>query len=221
MTQAQTVRANGFSPASEAVGDGAYKMKALSDALPKLKSQATILGLCEQGQMSFDKLEEPHKSMGDRLSKTKLMAALSAGQGSAVAFVSTWPDHVCIDACVVNPSYMVLGETAEAALLEQTVEAAKEQGISDVRLRPAYQILGDEFYANCGFYPAEGDEAVGFVEYKSGMTDDRVLCYRPAGGAAAAGEPVAAAAPAEAATAEEADISLGPVPEGFEWAGLY
>ena len=68
--------------------------------------------------------------------------------------------------------------------------------------------------------PAEGDEAVGFVEYKSGMTDDRVLCYRPAGGAAAAGEPVAAAAPAEAA-AEGAEPSLGPVPEGFEWAGLY
>ena len=85
---AMTVRANGFSPASEAVGDGAFKMKSLASDLTKYGAQAKILGLCEQGTLNFDSLEEPHASVAERLSKTRMMAALSAGQGSAVAFVS-------------------------------------------------------------------------------------------------------------------------------------
>ena len=64
---AQTVRANGFTPASEAVGDGAFRMKRLSDELPALVSTAKILGLCDRGSLSYDTLEEPHASMAERL----------------------------------------------------------------------------------------------------------------------------------------------------------
>lgn len=163
-----TVRANGFSPATEAVGDGAIRMKELSKELTKLTAQAKILGLCERGSLSFDALEEPHASVAQRLSKTKLRAALSAGKGSAVAFVSEWPDHVSIDACVVNPGYLALGESAEAALLEQVATEALERGIADVRLRPFYQIDGDAFYERCGFYPSDGCEGEG---------DERILQY--------------------------------------------
>ena len=174
--QAQTVRANGFSPATEAVGDGAYKMKDLAEVLPKLKTQAGIIGLCEKGQMSFETLEEPHKAMGKRLSKTKLMAAISAGAGSAVAFVSEWDGHICIDHVVVNPSYMGLSENAEAALLENIATAALADGVTDVRLHPAYQVNGDAFYEQLCFYADEGVEGA-----------DRVLRYQGAEARAAAG----------------------------------
>ena len=164
---AQTVRANGFSPATEAVGDGAFRMKALSEALPKLVAQAKIIGLAENspaGSFSFDKLDEPHRSNGERLSRPKLVGALSAGKGSAVALVSEWEDHVSIDACAVNPTFMVLGEGAEAVLLQHIVDEAAERGIDDVRLVPSYQVDGDEFYARIGFHPMDGE--------------DGVMCYR-------------------------------------------
>jgi hypothetical protein len=168
--RALSVRADGFSPTSEAIGEGRFKMKRLCEDLGKVTAQAKILGLCERGSMSFDNLEEPHKAIAQRLSKTKMMAALSAGQGSAVAFVSEWPDHVCIDHVVVNPGYLVLGETAEAALLEHVTTSAIEAGTTDVRLRPCYQIDGDEFYARCGFFPNdEADEEA----------PERVLRYQP------------------------------------------
>lgn len=123
---AQTVRANGFTPASEAVGDGALRMKRLADELPGLVSAAKILGLCDRGSLSYDTLEEPHASMAERLSRTELRSALSVGRGSAVAFVSTWDDCVSIDACVVNPKFLVLGEGAEAALLRNVATSALE-----------------------------------------------------------------------------------------------
>ena len=169
---AATVRANGFSPSSEAVGEGAFRMKCLAAELPKLVSQAKILGLCEAGSMSFDKLAEPHASVAERLSRTKLVAALSAGKGSAVAFVSEWPEHVCIDACVVNPGYLVLGEGAEAHLLEHVAKDAVAKGATDVRLRPLFQVDGDSFYARCGFYPddegcdGDGDEDARLLRYR-------------------------------------------------------
>lgn len=204
--QAQTVRANGFSPATEAVGDGAFKMKALHEELPKLKAQAGIIGLCEKGQLSFDKLEEPHASMAKRLSRTKLMAALSAGAGSAVAFVSEWDDHVSIDHCVVNPSYMGKSAEAELTLLEQVATNALANGTPDVRLRPSYQIEGDAFYARCNFYPDEGESD----------NKDRVLRYKSESSAAAAPSSTAAA-PAPISDAG----GVGPAPAGFEWGGSF
>lgn len=223
-TQAMTVRANGFSPASEAVGDGAFRMKWLAAELPKLKAQATVLGMCEKGQLSFDKLEEPHKSQAERLSRTTMRAAISAGSGSAVAFVSSWDDHVSIDHIVVNPSYMVLGEEAEVALLEQLTADAVEAGAAEVRLRAAYQVAGDAFYEQCGFFPPEEEEPLAEGE-------QRVLFYR-AGAAAAASSsasadasssgsssaPAASAAGGGEAPAAEA---FGVAPDGFSWGALY
>ena len=162
---AQTARANGFSPASEAVGEGAFRMKALSDALPQVVAQSKILAMCDQGNLSFDKLQEPHASIAERLSKTKMIAALSAGSGSAVAFVSEWDDHVSIDKCVVNPSYMGLSADAEAHLLRHVATEALEAGKTDVRLAGMFQVDGDEFYERCGFYPTGEEE--GAYQYKA------------------------------------------------------
>ena len=202
-TQAQTVRANGFSPATEAVGDGAFKMKDLAETLPKLKTQAGIIGLCEKGQMSFETLEEPHKSMGKRLSRTKLMAAISAGAGSAVAFVSDWEDHVSIDYVAVNPSYMGLSEKAEEALLENVVSAALADGVSDVRLNPSYQVEGDAFYERLGFYADADAEGA-----------KRLLRYRDEAATTAD-----AATPAEATSA--ADGKAWPMLGGSNKPGTY
>ncbi len=128
------VRAQGFQPETEAIGERAEKMKQLSAELPSLMAQAKLLGLCEQGTMSYSTLPEPHAAIGERLSRTKLVAALSAGKGSALAFVSTWEDHVCIDNCVVNPNYLQLGEEAEAVLLDYVADEALADGAAEARL---------------------------------------------------------------------------------------
>merc|ERR1719313_1248596 len=109
--------------------------------------------------MSFDKLQEPHKSVAKQLSRTKLVGAISSGDGAAVAFVSDWDDYMSIDGVVVNPSYMGKGENAEVAVIEHVVKLAREAGTTDVRLRPSYQVDGAAFYERCGFFPAEELEA--------------------------------------------------------------
>ena len=161
-----TIRGNGFSPATEAQGDGAIKMKKLGEELAPLVAQAKILAMCETGGLSFDKLEEPHASIAERLSKTHMLAALSAGHGSAVAFISEWDDHVCIDRCVINPQYLKKGEDAEAHLLTHIAQQAMEAGTTDVRLRPSYQIE-DDFYSRIGFVPMEDAEEEGMLCYSS------------------------------------------------------
>jgi hypothetical protein len=40
----------------------------------------------------------------------------------------------------INPQYLILGEEAEGVLLEFIVEKASAVGISDVRLKPAFQV---------------------------------------------------------------------------------
>jgi len=152
---ANDMRAQGFNPASEAVGDRALFLKALVREFPKLISTAKVLGLLERGSLSYENLEEPHASMAQRLSKTKVMAALSVGKGSAIAFVSTWEDHVSIDACMINPSYLTASEEAELALLRHIVEEARAAGCGSVRYRPI--VANDAFYAKSGFSPADGD----------------------------------------------------------------
>jgi len=169
---AADMRANGFSPAAEAVGDHAFRLKGLVDQYPKLISQAKVIGLCEQGSLSYANLEEPHKSMGVRLSKTRLVAALSAGKGSALAFVSQWPDHVSIDSCVINPSYLLASEEAEATLLQHVARESITAGCDRIQLRPTFQVDGDFFYARCGFFPGDGDD-------DSSEGNERMLYYDP------------------------------------------
>lgn len=162
-----TIRSNGFSPATEAQGDGALRMKALGEELAPLVAQSKILAMCETGGLSFDKLQEPHASIAERLSRTYMLGALSAGSGSAVAFVSDWDDHVCIDSCVCNPSYLKKGEDAEAHLIAHIAQQAVEAGTTDVRLRPSYQVEGNEFYERIGFKPMEEDGEKGMLRYES------------------------------------------------------
>ena len=162
---AMDVRANGFRPEMEAQGDRALKMKEIAEDLPRLTAQANVLGLCERGNLNFDSLTEPHASMGERLSKTRIVAALSAGKGSALAFVSQWEDRVSIDACVVNPSYLIAGEGAERVLIEHVVQEALGDGQECIRLQPSYQVDGQAFYEPCGFYPMDGKEEL--LEYRA------------------------------------------------------
>lgn len=219
---AQTVRANGFSPATEAVGDGAFRMKRLNDELPKLKGQATVLALCAKGSLNFDTLQEPHKSMAKRLSCTKLYAALSAGKGSAIAFVSTWPDHVSIDASVVNPSYMKKGEEAETLLLQHVVETARAAGAEDIRLRSSYQVDGDAFYANVGFYPVDEDAADMEKGSREEIMQDRAMVWRADGASAEANVADENAEPTGGAAAAASEgNTFGAAPAGFEWGGVF
>ena len=109
---------------------------------------------------------------------------------------------------MINPGYLVKGEEAEAALLEQVATSALESGATEVRLRPMYQNDGDAFYNRCGFF---GDEA-------DAESAERILLFQTgaapadAAPAAAADEPPAVDEPAATgALAEPAP------PEGFEW----
>lgn len=212
---AQHVRADGFKPNIEAIGERAPQMKVIEKLLPGLASKANILALCAKGSMSFDTLQEPHASVAMRLSRTKVYGALSAGGGSAVGFVSSWPDHVSIDGCAINPSFLAAGEDAERALLEWQVAEALANGVTDIRLTPSGVQLDDEaFYAACGFHPVEGSEQ---------------LSYQAAARSEGAPAPESADAPAPEpsepegvpAAAEPAE-DLGPAPPaGFEWGGTF
>ncbi len=153
---ANDLRASGFrGPSDEAIGQRAIKLKSITERLPRLKAKVNIIALCEKGSLSYDTLQEPHRSDAERLSRTRVEAAISAGRGSSLALVSTWDDHVSIDDMVSNPSYLVAGEDAERALLDAIVDNAAAAGCSDVRLRAPWQADGDEFYAPCGFYPSD------------------------------------------------------------------
>lgn len=178
-------------------------LQALAEELPKCVSEAKILAMCEGGGLSFDKLQEPHASIAERLSKTKLIAALSAGSGSAVAFVSSWPEYTCIDKCVVNPGYLALGQDAEAHLIEQIVQQALDSGTTDVRLTPTYQV-DDEFYSSRGFFPPEGSDDDGTLRYRGeGAEAEAEKMQATPGLKVEAPEPVKAAAPETKADARE------------------
>eukprot|EP00967_Tisochrysis_lutea_P090643 scaffold129819_cov30-Tisochrysis_lutea.AAC.1 len=57
------LRSAGFrGPEDEAVGERAIKLKRLAEELPKLKGTVMVLALCEKGSLSFETLQEPHKS---------------------------------------------------------------------------------------------------------------------------------------------------------------
>lgn len=161
---AGSMRADGFQPNSEAIGDRAVQLKQIAAALPGLASKANVLALCSQGSMSFDTLQEPHASMAKRLSCTTVMGALSAGSGSAVGFVSRWPDHVSIDGCAINPSFLSAGEDAERALIEHVVAEALRDGCEDIRLSPSGLQLDEvHFYESCGFRAVDGSSQMSYA----------------------------------------------------------
>lgn len=161
---AASMRADGFKPNSEAIGDRAVQLKQIAAALPELGSKANVLALCSQGSMSFDTLQEPHASMAKRLSLTTVTGALSAGIGSAVGFVSRWPDHVSIDGCAFNPSFLLAGEDAERKLIEHVVAEALRDGCEDIRLSPGgLQLDEAHFYESCGFRAVDGSEQLSYV----------------------------------------------------------
>ena len=77
------MRADGFKPNTEAIGERMVQLKGIDKALPGLAAQANILALCAKGTMSYDKLAESHASRAKRLAKTKVVGAISAGKGAA------------------------------------------------------------------------------------------------------------------------------------------
>lgn len=124
-------------PGDEAVGERQLKLKQLAEELPRLKSATMILGLCEKGQLTFQTLQvashgpgrsggvpletafthtpfhtlstpqEPHRAQAEVLSRTTLEAAISAGRGSAIGFVSWWDGYISIDAIAVNAHLVI------------------------------------------------------------------------------------------------------------------
>jgi len=214
---AMDARSNGFQPESEAIGERALKLKDMAQQLNELKAQANILGLCAKGGLSFDTLQEPHASMGARLSRTNIMGAISAGQGSALAFVSMWEEHIAIDAIAINPAYMIAGEEAEVVLLSHVVSTAREKGVEQVLLKPPYQVEGAAFYERAHFYPSSTHE--GMLEYRPPAE------AAPAAAAEGGAEPEGAVEGAAAARMEEAGEAaaalVGAPPPGFEWGGIF
>lgn len=177
----QGLRADGFKPNTEAIGDRMVQLKGIDKALPGLAAQANILALCAKGTMSYDTLVEPHKSKAKRLAKTTVVGAISAGKGGAVGFVSKWTGHWSIDGCAINPSFLIASEKAERALVAWQVSEALASGVTDIRLTPGNMQLNDlEFYAACGFYPVEGKDNLSYREGGPGGAE--------AGGAGAAEE---------------------------------
>lgn len=173
--QASDKRSDGFQPQLEAVGELAEKLKEVTKDLSRLSNQAKLIGMAAQagGKVTAEGLvvTGTASSESERLIRTKLVGALSVGKGSALAFVSEWPEYISIDASVVNPSYLVKSQEAEQALLRHIAEEAVAAGSSTVRLCPSFQVDGDAFYEECGFYrvevSGEGDTALAAMEYRS------------------------------------------------------
>ena len=148
---------NGFQPKMEAIGAHALRLRHLVDELPSVDSVTNILGLVEKGSLSFDNLQEPHKSKAERLSKTRVVGAISAGSGSAIALVSDWGDKVSIDAVVTNPSYLVASEQAELELVEHIARKAAADG-AEVTLTPGLQVAGDAEFTPPPASSSRGEE---------------------------------------------------------------
>lgn len=219
---AADMRANGFAPSSEAIGERANRLRYLADELPKRAAQANVLALCERGSMSFDTLQEPHRSVGERLSRTQLVAALSVGQGSAIAFVSRWDDHISIDACMINPAYMIAGEGAESKLISQLALEAEAEGVGDVRLAPGFQVEGAAFYEALGFRSdAVADESARTAEWQAPRVTLRLA---PTATSSAGGGGVKAFGATDSTSAQwaaEAVAATAAPPAGFVWGETF
>ena len=63
----------------------------------------------------------------------------------------------------------------EAHLIAHIAQQAVEAGTTDVRLRPSYQVEGNEFYERIGFKPMEEDGEKGMLRYESANRRTR-LC---------------------------------------------
>lgn len=180
---ADGMRSQGFQPSTEAIGERALKLKQVAADLPKLIPRAKTLGLVEQGKMKLEQAEKADAAT--RLARTTTYAAISAGKGSAIAFVSEWDDHVSIDATAVNPGYLIASEEAELALLEHVASNALQGGAAEVRVSSCFQVDGDAFYEAAGFSPAEGvvveaavDPYTARPSWLDGATDGRVWLRR-------------------------------------------
>jgi hypothetical protein len=122
---------------------------------------AKDVGACDAPLGSLDAVGSDAKA--ERIARTRICAAIDMAGGSAITFVSYWPDHVSIDACVCNPATLLVGEAAEVKIVEHVTQVALARGCSDIQLVNRYDRFfqldglaagetGDTFYAQCQFF---------------------------------------------------------------------
>ena len=99
-------------------------MRACADALTVMQGNSKLL-------MVAATAPDARAALGDVLSRTKVLFALSAGHGSAVASVSVWDDRWQVDHLVASPEVIDFGvaASAETGLMRHISEQAGELDI--------------------------------------------------------------------------------------------
>ena len=93
------------------------QVKTMESNILSISSIATAVGACGDRLESADPVGARWGAIkAERIARTRIFAAITPTGGSAICFVSYWPDHVSIDACVCNPEALSVGEAAEKAV---------------------------------------------------------------------------------------------------------
>ena len=100
------------------------RTRACADALTVMQGNSKLL-------MVAATAPDARAALGDVLSRTKVLFALSAGHGSAVASVSVWDDRWQVDHLVASPEVIDFGvaASAETGLMRHISEQAGELDI--------------------------------------------------------------------------------------------
>ena len=141
------------------------QVKTMGLSMRSISSIAKAVGDCDARLRSTDPVGlEWGAISSERIARTCICAAITPTGGSAICFVSYWPDHISIDACVCNPAALAVGEAAEKAVIDHVTKLALSRGYTDIRLANSvdrfFQLegvapgeTGDTFYEQCSFYP--------------------------------------------------------------------
>jgi len=152
------IRANGFAPNVEAwMPDRQPQVKKMGQHMREVAMLAKAVGACANPIAAEDAVgSEPE---AERVARTQVCAAIAATSGTAISFVSFWPDHISIDAVACNPAKLAVGEVAEKAVIKHVAELALARGCNDVRLAYSdhrfFQLGAEGFYESSGFYPSD------------------------------------------------------------------
>jgi len=158
---------SGFSPNVEAwMPDRRAQVKRMGQYILAVSTLAKAVSACD-AQLGPEDSVGPGARTAERVARTRVCAAMAMTGGSAIAFVSYWPDHVSIDACVCNPAALAIGEAAELRIVRHVTQVALEQGCADIRLANRY----DRFFQLDGL--AAGDTGNSFYEQCEFFSDSR------------------------------------------------
>jgi hypothetical protein len=146
----------------------------MGSSIRGISTTAKAVGACDARLGPSDPVGPRDSAQTERVARTRICAVLTQTGGSAICFVSYWPDHISIDACVCDPAALAVGEAAEKAVIEHVTQSALSRGCTDIRLAnsgdrffqldgmsPAASLgdTGNTFYERCHFYPNPMDPA--------------------------------------------------------------